>query len=109
MDIIFLPNMQILEEYKDWSFLCRSSHLSSFYLEGDHLKMTTLSSLLILATLFSLSASHGFFRGYRNSRTWGTGEQRKARTLGIARMGRQQGDDNFIEGCDIEYLVQILT
>ena len=109
MDIIFLPNMQILEEYKDWSFLCKSSHLSSFYLEGDHLKMTTLSSLLILATLFSLSASHGFFRGYRNSRTWGTGEQRKARTLGIARMGRQQGDDNFIEGCDIEYLVQILT
>merc|ERR1711887_20334 len=36
------------------------SHLSSFNLEGDHLKMT--------------------------------------RTLGIARMGRQQGDDNSIEG-----------
>ena len=58
-------------------------------------------------TILSLSASHGFFRGYRNSRTWGTGEQRKARTLGIARMGRQQGDDNSIEGCNIEYLIHL--
>ena len=88
---------------------CRNSHLSSFNLEGDYLKMTRLGPLLILATFLSLSASHGFFRGYRNSRTWGTGEQRKARTLGIARMGRQQGDDNSIEGCDIEYLIQIFT
>ena len=88
---------------------CRNSHLSSFNLEGDHLKMTRLGSLLLLVTVLSLCASHGFFRGYRNSRTWGTGEQRKARTLGIARMGRQQGDDNSIEGCDIDYLLKILT
>merc|ERR1711881_132950 len=73
------------------------SHLSSFKPEGDDQKMTRLCSLVILATILALTASHGFFRGYRNSRTWGTGDQRKARTL--ARMGRQHGEDesNFIE------------
>ena len=62
--------------------------------------MFKLALLFILSTVFSMSASHGFFRGYRNGRTWGTGAQRKARTLGIARMGRQQGgdDNNSIEG-----------
>ena len=63
--------------------------------------MSKLPLLLILATVFSMVASHGFFRGYRNGRTWGTGAQRKARTQGIARMGRQQGgddNDNSLEG-----------
>ena len=62
--------------------------------------MFKLPILFILSTVCSLIASHGFLRGYRNSRTWGTGAQRKARTLGIARMGRQQGDhdDNSLEG-----------
>ena len=64
--------------------------------------MFKLPLLFILSTVFSMSASHTFFHGYRNSRTWGTGAQRKARTLGIARMGRQQGDqdDNSLEGTD---------
>ena len=56
--------------------------------------MFKLALLFILSTVFSMSASHGFFRGYRNGRTWGTGAQRKALTQGIARMGRQQGDNN---------------
>ena len=69
--------------------------MSSFNLEGDKTKMFKLPLLFILATVFSMTASHGFFRGYRNGRTWGTRAQRKASTLGIARMGRQQrGDDN---------------
>ena len=69
--------------------------------------MFKLPLLLILATVFSMSASHGFFRGYRNGRTWGTGAQRKARTQGIARMGRQQGDDedNSLEGKKIGFSI----
>ena len=75
--------------------------VSSFNLEGDKIKMFKLPLLFLLSTVFSMTASHGFFRRYRNSRTWGTGAQRKARTLGIARMGRQQGgddNDNSLEG-----------
>ena len=73
---------------------------SSFKLEGDTTKMPKLPVLLLVSTLLSVAASHGFFRGYRNSRTWGTGAQRKARTFGLTRMGRQQGDDftNSIDG-----------
>ena len=54
--------------------------------------MFKLPILFILATVCSVIASHGFLRGYRNSRTWGTGAQRKARTLGIARMGRPESE-----------------
>ena len=42
-----------------------------------------ISSVLLMACLASLSGGqvegHGFFRGYRNGRTWGTGAQGKAR------------------------------
>merc|ERR1711892_777455 len=58
-------------------------------------KMFNFHFLFVLFTVLSLAASHGFFRGYRNSRTWGSGDQRKARTLGKARMGRQQGDNDL--------------
>ena len=73
---------------------------SSFNIEGDTTKMPKLPVLLFVSTLLSVASSHGFFRGYRNSRTWGTGAQRKARTFGLTRMGRQQGGDftNSLDG-----------
>jgi hypothetical protein len=71
--------------------------------ETSRANMIKLPLLFILSTIFSMDASHCFLRGYRNSRTWGTGAQRKGRTLGIARMGRQQGDHNSIEGKNSKY------
>ena len=57
--------------------------------------MFNVHLLFVFFNILSLAASHGFFRGYRNSRTWGSGDQRQARTLGKARMGRQQGDNDL--------------
>merc|ERR1719244_2071455 len=37
--------------------------------------------ILLLPFLTSQVASHGFPRGYRNSRTWGTGPQRSDKTF----------------------------
>merc|ERR1711892_504515 len=71
------------------------SSLSSFTLEGDKPNMFNVHLLFVFFTALSLADSHGFFRGYRNSRTWGSGDQRQARTLGKARMGRQQGDNDL--------------
>merc|ERR1711892_441246 len=71
------------------------SSLSSFNPEGDKPNMFIVHLLFVFSTVLSLAASHGFFRGYRNSRTWGSGDQRQARTLRKARMGRQQGDNDL--------------
>merc|ERR1712106_439965 len=70
------------------------SPLASFYLEGDTTNIPNMYLLVLLTAVLSTASSHGFLWGYRNSRTWGTGDQRKARTLGRARMGRQQGDND---------------
>ena len=57
--------------------------------------------LLLQLCLTGLSlcqkTNHGFFRGYKNNRSWGTGSQGQAKTdVTAARMGRQQGDVNFL-------------
>ena len=61
----------------------------------------TFPTLLLLLCLTTLSlcqkANHGFFRGYKNNRSWGTGSQGQAKTnVMAARMGRQQGGDNSL-------------
>merc|ERR1711936_67324 len=71
---------------------------SSFATEGDNMSGIKSSVFLLLAGLLSSAASHGFFRGYKNSRTWGTGAQRKARNFGLSRTGRQESEfTNSIE------------
>jgi hypothetical protein len=52
---------------------------------------TSLILVLLVATTGLLEVEgHGFFRGYRNGRSWGLGSQR-ARKAGLDRMGRQDG------------------
>ena len=54
----------------------------------------------ILVVLVALDLSVGLLRGYRNSRTWGTGRQGRVLRQGVGqrlRTGRQQVDiDNDI-------------
>ena len=50
-------------------------------------------------TGFSLcqKANHGFFRGFKNNKSWGTGSQGLVLTdVTATRMGRQQGDVNSL-------------
>ena len=61
----------------------------------------TFLSLLLSLCLTSLSlcqgANHGFFNGYKNNRSWGTGSQGQVhRDATGARMGRQQDGVNSL-------------
>ena len=47
---------------------------------------------LALSLLMGIVSSHGFFRGYKNSRSWGTAGQSKTMS---ARRGRQQQELGF--------------
>ena len=83
-------NGRLLYKWCDW----RGEPQSSSRPGGD----TTMYRLLLLSALAATAASHGFLRGYSNSRSWGTGPQRRARTLGgLSRTGRQEGGDNSLE------------
>jgi hypothetical protein len=61
--------------------------------------------VLLIVCLASLTvcqiSHHGYFRGYKNSRSWGTGSQGRAQQGGeVERMGRLEGDDNSILASD---------
>ena len=58
-------------------------------------------SLLFMLCLTSIcqcqKANHGFFRSYKNNRSWGTGSQGQAITdVTAARIGQQQGGGNSL-------------
>ena len=51
------------------------------------MKLTTMQMALALSLLLGVVSSHGFFRGYKNSRSWGTAGRSKTMS---ARRGRQE-------------------
>ena len=59
---------------------------------------TTLVLIVCLASLTECQISHhGYLRGYKNSRSWGTGSQGRAKQGGeVERMGRQEDQQDSL-------------
>ena len=58
--------------------------------------ISTMLQLVLVPVMLGQMSLHGFPRGYRTSRSWGTTLQGTKGLQGISRMGRQQGDTNSL-------------
>merc|ERR1712142_550716 len=70
------------------------SHLSALYRSRSNM-WRLLTCFFLLSQVLYPADGHGWFRGYKNTRTWGTGPQRKTRIFPIRnRVGKQASDED---------------